>query len=72
MVMIDHPHRTAISAEMTDARVCEHCWHGTGRVMLTYPAQSPQVCCQCGEKRTVRLSIMDATKHGPYAPKGVR
>lgn len=45
---------------------CEHCWHGTGVMLCTYPAQHPQYCCKCGGERTIRDSSFDASGHGPF------
>ncbi len=44
----------------------EHCWHGTGMVLTSFPAQYPEVCCQCGEKRVRRETVPARSQHGPF------
>lgn len=45
-----------------------HCWHGTGVILTSYPAQTEEVCCHCGEKRYTRQAIPDLAGHGQFAP----
>lgn len=47
---------------------CNHCWHGTGQILTSNPPQIPQVCCHCGETRTITHGYVDNTTHGKYKP----
>lgn len=47
---------------------CKHCWHDNGTVLTSYPAQIPQTCCHCGERRTITAGWTDNTVHGKYKP----
>ena len=56
---------------MTDVKdkECQHCWHGTGQMLTSYPPQIPEVCCHCGEHRTKMEQVpFTATGHGKFAP----
>jgi hypothetical protein len=48
----------------------QHCWHSTGVMLTSMPPYDVQVCCWCGHKRNVRLSLApdDPSLHGPYSP----
>jgi hypothetical protein len=54
-----------------DAMVeCHHCMHDTGVILTSNPPQAVEICCMCGEKKTLRLVIpLDSPKgHGKYHP----
>ena len=44
-----------------------HCWHDTGKALMSYPAQIEQACCFCGLVLHVMMARTIATgKHGKY------
>ena len=50
---------------------CEKpCWHDTGVVKLSYPAQVEMVCCNCGVQSTRdQTPVEDLSAHGKFHPK---
>lgn len=51
------------------AKCGTHCWHNTGVVLTSYPPQTEEVCCECGERRYVRAALVTELKtHGPFYP----
>ena len=47
-----------------------HCWHDSGRQLLSMPPQYVQVCCHCGEVKTVRPEVIASFEgHGKYHPQ---
>lgn len=58
---------TMHEAQMTD---CKHCWHGTGRMLMSNPPLSVDVCCECGAERGLRVrQPIEPGLHGPFAPE---
>lgn len=63
---------------MYDTELCKartgtpanHCWHDTGVALMSYPAQTEQVCCFCGQKRYLQFTQWNQTigNHGPCLP----
>ena len=52
---------------------CSHCYHDSGVILTSLPAQAQHVCCHCGAKKAVRLEPVGGTAypppgHGPHAP----
>lgn len=46
------------------------CWHQRPLVYLTYPPQTPEVCCHCGATRILRPTPPPPPPgHGPYFPQ---
>jgi hypothetical protein len=57
---------------MTDKPNCNHCWHDTGMILTSYPPQTQERCCYCGEYRNRRVGVFDTdVTHGAYVPKMV-
>ena len=55
------------------AKCVVHCWHDTGIVLTSYPPQTEEVCCECGERRYVRgFELLVEKKHGPFYPNVFR
>ena len=50
---------------------CKHCWHGTGVIFTTYPAQHPQYCCLCNATQTLRDKSLEPNpfEHGQFLRK---
>lgn len=47
----------------------DHCWHDTGKALLTNPPQYEDLCCHCGETRTRQVQqVFPEGEHGPYHP----
>lgn len=47
-----------------------HCWHTKGEVRPSAPPVRDEVCCYCGDGRTVEAVKEVTTKeHGQFAPK---
>ena len=46
-----------------------HCWHSTGRILTSDPPYVEDICCYCGQLRSLRLKApILAGEHGPFAP----
>lgn len=47
-----------------------HCWHDTGRSLMSNPPQAVDVCCFCGAVRAlpVRIPVENPIGHGPHHP----
>ena len=46
---------------------CKHCWHSTGMMLASHPAQYEDVCCYCGAVRTyARTRVRKVEGHGPF------
>ena len=47
-----------------------HCWHDSGQVLMSYPPQSVQICCNCGVRKTIRHEVIQSFEgHGKYHPQ---
>lgn len=59
--------------EATGAGVGEkhgHCWHYSGRSLMSMPPIDIDVCCHCNESKQVRWMALASNKgHGPFVPK---
>ena len=46
---------------------CGHCWHSTGMMLASYPAQYEDVCCRCGAVRIyAKTRVRKVEGHGPF------
>jgi hypothetical protein len=50
----------------------KHCWHGTGMTFTSYPPQYPKVCCKCGARATLRVTLKQVLGHGRFVPDSER
>ena len=47
----------------------EHCWHRTGLVRTSNPAQFDETCCHCDAFRMVMEKPQEISpEHGPFHP----
>ena len=55
--------------ERQEKAPCKHCWHDTGKMLLSHPPQSEEVCCHCGLLRYMRQEFsISSIGHGKYFP----
>lgn len=48
----------------------EHCWHDSGKALLSIPPQYVQICCHCGEQKIVKPEIVLSFEgHGEFHPQ---
>ena len=48
----------------------KHCWHDSGRALLSMPPQYVQICCNCGETKAIKTEVIASFKgHGQYHPQ---
>ena len=54
-------------------RVIPHCWHSTGVCQShTFATWWIEVCCHCGENRTVTDRVVTPPGHGRHLPTGAQ
>jgi hypothetical protein len=66
------------ASAMSDEELCparrttaaEHCWHDTGKMLMSNPPQSVDRCCWCGIERSLRVAVpIRSGEHGPMVPR---
>lgn len=47
----------------------QHCWHPTGKYLMTAPPIIEHVCCHCDMPGRQHQRLFAVSGHGKYAPK---